>query len=234
MKHIDLETKLGGLFGFTAIIAIIGEMYLSGFSVAGLMAGLKDISGTLVSVLVFLVAIRVFVQNSPKNIEEMLPFKWKQFESEYRPLIFKVKDYVVKKEGYYTHGFCILKDIAEYPDLLNIQKGSEKYNQYAAYRSQKTTKFLQLPKLADMIAESKTEGTFKIEMNFKDNVLYIDDLKEKIQMEIESRFQYSVSKHSDYLTIEIPQVSSLEDIERLFSMLGFAIRLFQIGNLGPK
>jgi hypothetical protein len=51
MKHIDLETKLGGFFGGTAVVAIIGEMYLSGFSVPGLMAGLKDISGTLVSVL---------------------------------------------------------------------------------------------------------------------------------------------------------------------------------------
>ena len=45
MVKIDSETKLGGLFGYIAMIAIVGEMYLSKVFTQGLVAGLKDTLG---------------------------------------------------------------------------------------------------------------------------------------------------------------------------------------------
>ena len=45
MVKIDSETKLGGLFGYTAMIAIVCEMYLSNFFTQVLVAGLRDTLG---------------------------------------------------------------------------------------------------------------------------------------------------------------------------------------------
>jgi hypothetical protein len=58
MKRIDFETKLGGIFGIIALIAIIYEASLGGFTPEVTAAAVKDIAGTLVAVLVLVVAVR--------------------------------------------------------------------------------------------------------------------------------------------------------------------------------
>lgn len=234
MAKIDLETKLGGLFGCTAMIAIVSEMYLSGFSTQGLVAGLKDASGTMVALMVFLVAIRSMIKDSPKNLHQELEQQFKQFGADYFPLIFKVEGYKIRKEGYYTQGFCILKDVSSFPSLVNTLMQGADVSQYAAYRSQKTTQFIQLPALQSMIKEGEDASSFYIEINFKDNVEYVDGLQEKIAMGIGSRFSYSVDTKKDTLKVTVPCLEERESIQELFSMLGFVVRLFQIGNLGPK
>ncbi len=52
MKKIDLETKLGALFAFIAIIAVVIEMAMDGFSKAAIVGGIKDISGTVVVIII--------------------------------------------------------------------------------------------------------------------------------------------------------------------------------------
>ncbi len=51
-----LDKKLGGIFSTVAIIAIIAEMWLCGFSAEAIAGGIKDIAGTIVAVLVLFVA----------------------------------------------------------------------------------------------------------------------------------------------------------------------------------
>ena len=110
-----------------------------------------------------------------------------------------------------------------------MQRGTEEYSRYASYNSKQTTQFIQLPNSSHMI---KGDEFFKIEINFKKDIGYINDLQQTMKAEIGSKFQYTVTKNKENLTVEIPKISSMTDVERMFSMFGFVVRLFQIGNVG--
>lgn len=70
-NKLDGETKLGGVFGFIAIIAIIVEVALGGFSAEAIAGGIKDIAGTLVAVFVFIFAVhQIKEKKEPLSFEE--------------------------------------------------------------------------------------------------------------------------------------------------------------------
>ena len=64
MDKMDRDEKLwGGIFGVVAIAAAIAEMFINGIDAASVIGAVKDISGTLV-VVVLLVA---FIKSLPKK-----------------------------------------------------------------------------------------------------------------------------------------------------------------------
>ena len=76
MKNVELEKiegldgldkKLGGIFGTVAIVAIIVEMWLGGFSAEVVAGGIKDIAGTIVAVLVLFIAWSALHPKKNKN-----------------------------------------------------------------------------------------------------------------------------------------------------------------------
>lgn len=71
LKKLGIETILGGIFGIISIVAIVIEMSLGGFSAEAIAGGVKDIAGTMVAVMVFLIAIKHLL---PSKANE-LPFK---------------------------------------------------------------------------------------------------------------------------------------------------------------
>ena len=87
---LDIETKLGGLFGIIAIIAICVEMFLDGFSSRILLSGIKEIAGTLVGVAVFVVAARSLIPKREKlTYEEKLQRALDQWKASHKPMISK-------------------------------------------------------------------------------------------------------------------------------------------------
>ncbi len=71
MKNkIGFETVLGGIFGIIALIAVFGEMADAQFTSAAIWGGIKDISGTIVAIMVFIVAVKSII---PKK--ETKPFE---------------------------------------------------------------------------------------------------------------------------------------------------------------
>lgn len=58
-KKLDTETKQGGIFGLIAIIAILAEMVIGGISPETIVAAVKDTAGTVVSVMVFYIAVKL-------------------------------------------------------------------------------------------------------------------------------------------------------------------------------
>lgn len=78
MKKIDLETKLGGIFGMVALIAIIYEAYLGGFSPEATAGAVKDIAGTIVAILVLVVAVRKLdLENPRKHFTQCFMKSWR-------------------------------------------------------------------------------------------------------------------------------------------------------------
>lgn len=73
-KKLDRETLFGGIFGVIAIVAIIVEMFLAGISAESITAAIKDIAGTVVSVMVFIIAIKHILKQfkESKSFEDNL------------------------------------------------------------------------------------------------------------------------------------------------------------------
>ena len=89
-RRINYETKLGGLFGIIAVIAICVEMYMDGFSSRVLVSGIKDIAGTLVGVAVFVIAARSLIPKREKlTYEEKLQRALDQWKASHKPMISK-------------------------------------------------------------------------------------------------------------------------------------------------
>ena len=62
LKRLDKEVLWGGIFGLIAIVAILAEMFLNGISAESIVAAVKDIAGTIIAVMVFMVAARHILQ----------------------------------------------------------------------------------------------------------------------------------------------------------------------------
>lgn len=89
MKKIDFETLWGGIFGAVAVIATIVEMALNGFSGADIAGAVKDISGTIIVIILLFVAIRQLLPKKAKNFNEAFRLEMQKVEDKYSPLIVK-------------------------------------------------------------------------------------------------------------------------------------------------
>lgn len=89
MDKIDFQEKIWGfVFGVIAIIAAISEMFVSGISAASVLGAVKDVFGTLVVVVVFVVVIRN-LPKKPKNFREEFDKKIESVSEKYGSLIRK-------------------------------------------------------------------------------------------------------------------------------------------------
>ena len=87
MRKIEKETLFGGIFGGIAIVAIIAEMILGGFSAEAIAGGIKDIAGTIVAVLVFIFAVRQFKKKNVKGFDETFNAEMQKIIVKYAPII---------------------------------------------------------------------------------------------------------------------------------------------------
>lgn len=89
MDNMDRDEKLwGGIFGIIAIVAAVTEIFINGVDAASVVGAVKDISGTLV-VVVLLVAFLKSLPKKPKNFREMFEKDMGEIEQAYAPLIVK-------------------------------------------------------------------------------------------------------------------------------------------------
>lgn len=58
VERIGVETAFAGLFGLIAIVAVFFEMAIAGFDSASIAGGVKDIAGTIIAVVMLIIAIR--------------------------------------------------------------------------------------------------------------------------------------------------------------------------------
>ncbi len=88
-KKMDSETLFGGIFGVVALVAILVEMIIGGFDNASVAGGIKDISGTVVTIIMLFVAIKALRPEKKKdeNFDEIFENKMKEIIKKYEPVI---------------------------------------------------------------------------------------------------------------------------------------------------
>ena len=72
MDKMERDEKLwGGILGIIAILAAIAEMFINGPDAASFVGAVKDVSGTLI-VVILLVAFLKNLPRKPKDLTEIL------------------------------------------------------------------------------------------------------------------------------------------------------------------
>lgn len=228
MKKINVETLLGGVFGLLAVLAALSEMALGGFSISAIVGGVKDISGTMVVVMVFLLAIRGLMLNSPKNLTQELDAQMLAFEKKNKPLIFRVSDFQPVNE--FRQGFSILAEPSDFLSLSGSALPEVVEKNYSSRNSKKTGKFVDLPENMAMLS-----GNFELRFNFTLSTNYGDgsmDFVDNTVRCVNSRFTesgYAARKiDKTHFAVEVPQIATKQDISSLFNLLEFILTLYKI------
>ena len=123
MDKLEIKEKVwGGIFGVAAILAAIAEMIAGGVSTAGVFGMIKDVTGTLVVVVIL---ITFFSENKkPQNIVEILETAVEAWGEANAPLVFKAEEYKAAQDSPYSQGFVLLQDPNRYVELArkNLKK----------------------------------------------------------------------------------------------------------------
>ncbi len=120
-KMETIEIILGGIFGIITVIAAILEMQANGFSTEAIFGGLKDIAGTMVTVMVFLIAVRLLIPKKEKlTFEDKLRKALSGWEESNKTLI--VKSPNKDDEHTKTYGFSMRTDIRNFYETESITK----------------------------------------------------------------------------------------------------------------
>ena len=88
-KKIDKEILFGGIFGIIAIVATAGEMIANGISIATIFGAIKDIAGTLVAVMVFIIAVRHLFVKKVTDFNGVFEAEMEKIIAKYAPIISK-------------------------------------------------------------------------------------------------------------------------------------------------
>ena len=101
LKRLDKEVLWGGIFGLIAIMAILAEMCLSGISAVSIAAAIKDIAGTIIAVMVFVVAAKHILKQmrEMKSFEGLLQKALDNWQDDHKNMIVRKEQYDYEKTG---------------------------------------------------------------------------------------------------------------------------------------
>lgn len=233
MNKEDFQEKFwGGIFGIIAIAAAIGEVFANGISLPTILGGVKDISGTLV-VVVLLVAFIKQLPRKLKNTSEILEQNVEKWGSDNAPLIFKAQGYVSAKGSDYTQGFLLLQNPRNFASLSNLYPSSPDWIDYAKYGGGKkyTGKFIDLPDYKTM-----TENTARVQFIMEQSHFskmpeinkIIDDIIYSINIRYKDIATASRVGNSYKFTVSYKKIVTAEDIDEFVGILDYVLSLVKV------
>ena len=86
-RKIDKEILFGGIFGILAVAATVGEMIANGISAATVWGAVKDIAGTIVAIMVFIVAVKHLFVKKARDFNTAFSTEMEKVIKKYSPII---------------------------------------------------------------------------------------------------------------------------------------------------
>lgn len=120
MKHYDdnLEKYLTAIFGIIGTIAIIANLFIKGWSNENILDGLKDLAGLLVTIVVFIIAMKTMKKLSYSNFKSAFEEYLHEWVSQNKYLIDEVK----RKEGKENKEFYFMLTKAHHNNVVLQEK----------------------------------------------------------------------------------------------------------------
>lgn len=233
MNQEDFQEKFwGGIFGIISISAAIGEAVVNGISLPSILGAVKDVSGTLV-VVVLLVAFIKQLPRKLKNTSEILEQSVENWGIDNAPLLFKAQGYVSAKGSEYTQGFLLLQNPRSYASLSNLNPSSPDWLDYAKYGGGKklTGKFIDFPDYKTL-----TEDTAKIQVTMEQSHFskmpeisnIINDIINSINVRYKDIATASRIGSSYKFTVSYKKITTAEDIKIFIEILDFILSLVKV------
>ena len=188
MEQLDFKEKIwGGIFGVIAILAALGEMFVNGVSASSVLGAIKDISGTLVVVVLLVAVVRsLFPKKNKKVFSERLESAIDEWRENNKNLIAKDDKSDGSAEQY---GLSMKTDMNAF---------------YGDSGSEKLGVFLRMPMLTSNVWEKGginiefwlNRGTF-----FQGRTDLTDEQKNSQLNSLRDKFEkYIALKYSDFCT----------------------------------
>lgn len=232
-KNETREKTFELVFGIIAILAAIGEALANGFDIASVMGAVKDVSGTLIIVVLFIMFVKQ-IPRKPKNLVDILKYEVENWGMNNAPLIFKAEGYVSAKDSPYTQGFLLLQNPKRFASLIDLNPESLEWIDYAKYGSGKklTGKFIDLVDYKKMTEESP-RIRFIMEQSHFSKMEKIDDIIEDIIRAINIKYKDIVSAKREgnsykfVLTFK-KKIETVSEVERLVNVLDYVLSLVKV------
>ena len=212
---------LGGIFAVVALIAIIFEMAIAGFDNAAIASGVKDIAGTIVTVLVLF----AFIPMRGFKFEKRMTKALEQWVSDNSNMLVhnKIMDGTDPDNKY---------GIGMRTDMNNYYSGSPSSNSIGV--------FVRLPKPDKAVY--KNNPTIEFHLNkgtfFEGTALSKEELKQKYNILIEKFCTFITTKHNGFvsatgsgqiITVQILKpIKSNKDIEELINVLNSMMQAYLV------
>lgn len=219
MDKMERDEKLwGGILGIVSILAAIAEMLINGIDAASVAGTIKDISGTLV-VVVLLVAFLKSLPKTPQNFRELFEADMNEIEQAYAPLIVKYVPKDTARESVKSKS----ENVIRYDILSSVD---------ALFGKEQTDHL----RLFELNAEKPEKMYFYIREKFFGKPFDAKEIAENISGRLQSKFSdYSVTHKPDSsgetITVNFNKIMETEqDAQALVCLINTAILLFVAKN----
>ena len=219
MDKMDRDEKLwGGVLGIISILAAVAETFINGVDAASVAGAIKDISGTLV-VVVLLVAFIKSLPAKPKNFRELFENNMNEMEQIYSPLIVKYVPKDSARESFKAKNETVIRyDILSSVDALF---GKEQADHL---------------RLFEMSAERPEKITFYVREKFFGKPFDAKEIAENISGRLQAKFpEYKVTHRADSsgetININFNKImETADDATELVNLINATILLFVARN----
>ena len=219
MDNMDRDEKVwGGVFGIIAIIAAIAEAFINGVDATSIVGAIKDVSGTLV-VVVLLIAFIKSMPKKPKNFRDIFEKEMNDIERSYAPLIVKYIPKDTAKDSSKAKNETVIRyDILSSVDALF---GKEQADHL---------------RLFELVAEKPERMAFYVREKFFGKPFDAKDIAESISSRLQAKFpDYKVTHNADSsgatILVNFNKVmETQQDAIALVNLINAAILLFVARN----
>ena len=187
-----IEKIIGGAFAVIAVIAAVAEVFINGVSTATVIAGIKDVFGTLSVVILFFAVVKDRIPS--RNFRKAFDNAMISVCEKYKPLIRKeeLKSNVLDTDSKKNKAAKLEKNICyTMADNINVIFGinCNNYQRFMEIENKETTVIKLLVRKTFFNYEGYTEETLKtvstnirdnLEVKFRDYSFAIDEKKNDI------------------------------------------------------
>ena len=126
MDKLDIKEKIwGGIFGVVAIIAAIAEMFVNGLDFASICGMIKDVSGTLVVVIVMVAVVKLMTpKKQAVTFEDKLTGELDQWITDHSNMIVRTSEMPQDHENDY--GMSMTTDITRFYNTEKLKSDTGK------------------------------------------------------------------------------------------------------------
>ena len=225
MKHYDdnLEKYLTAIFGTIGSLAIIINLFIKGWSNENIMDGLADLAGLLVTIVVFLIAMKAVSRLNYSNFKKAFEEYLQEWIDQNRYLIdeVKMKEGQANKEFYYMltkphHNNVVLEE--KIANVFPIKKGFVYYKGVFLYTDYKETEEIIFGLNRSFFIAKRGGELPKPFNNLKD---IANEFRKRIKEHFEGKFEYinksdngipiGINKEGTRLNVSIKKIANTKD-----------------------